>query len=500
MRSLIQKLTVRALAWALAVSCLSTAVFGLSDVWQWNLSGSYGIGAESAWQRGMTGNGVRVAVIDSGVNADHIDLQGVEIEQGYNVIDHNTDTADHQGHGTIITGIIAANTENSIGINGICDDVTIIPIKCFEDTAANVKRVTEGIYLAVDDFQCDVINLSMGVSTDLSILRDAVDYAASKGVIIVSAVGNNGETAPEQMNYPAAYNNVIGVGAHDQNGQVCAFSPANSSVFVTAPGEDLISLSAQENDGYMRVGGTSYATAHVTAMAALAKSQVPTMTVADFRELLKRSAVDAGPEGYDTAYGYGMVSVPGLLRELDALPMYRDIADHWARESIEFCSKMGLLSGTGDNLFSPETSLTRAMIVSILWRMEGSPVSPEDLHFSDVPADSWFSGAVGWAAGQGIVSGYGEDRFGPDDSLTREQMAAIFYRYAAYRGLVQPAELPGEYSDWSQVSAYAAEPLAWAVANGLVSGKTEYTIEPRSPATRAEAALALHQYITRFSP
>lgn len=487
----------------LTISCFQSVAYGLdipaNDSGQWNLGNNgYGIAVNAAWNLGLNGSGIRIALIDSGINAAHEDLQGVSIESGYNVIDQNTDTSDSYGHGTVIAGIIAANSHNNVGISGICDGVTIVPIKCFDSSLTNVKNVISGIYMAVDEFHCDVINLSLGVSADTQALRDAVAYAASKNVIIVSAVGNNGDRTPTQLLYPAAYDDVIGVGAHGRDGNICSFSHVNDSVFVTAPGEELYSLDGNDPKGYRTVNGTSFAAAHVSAMAVIAKSYDKNISVAEFKELLRESTVDAGQLGYDTSYGYGMVSVPCMLQALEDLPPYHDIAEHWARENIEFCSELGLLSGTSDGIFSPDMTLTRAMVVSILWRMEGSPASNTHIGFSDVPAAAWFASAVHWVAENGIVSGYGNNTFLPDAPVTREQLASIFYRYAAYQGLDMAASTPAGYTDWSQISAYAVEPFAWSISNGILRGKTDTTVVPQGLATRAEAATILRNYLTIF--
>lgn len=487
------------LSLSLSLAFSRIPAYGLDSLTQWNLSDDgFGIGVQAAWNRGLDGSGVRIALIDSGINADHEALENVNIEQGYNVMEENTDTTDHYGHGTIIAGLIAANTQNHFGVRGICSGVTIVPIKCFDSSTTDVRYVVTGIYQAVDKFHCDVINLSLGVSADTQALREAVDYAAAQGVIIVSAVGNSGETAPNQLLYPAAYDTVIGVGAHGQNGEVCAFSHVNNSVFVTAPGEALYSLDADSADGIRSVSGTSFAAAQVSAMAVLAKSRVPQLTAAQFQELLKSSAVDAGPAGYDLAYGYGRVSIPRLLQAMDDLPEYWDIAGHWARENIEYCSERGFLSGTGRGVFSPDMTLTRAMAVSILWRIAGSPAAQENIHFSDVEPSSWYAAAVHWAANNGIVSGYGDDRFGSDDPVTREQLAVFFYRYASSQMPFQPADIPGGYTDWEEISPYAADAFSWAIANGIMRGKTNTAIFPQGLATRAEAATILRNFLTAF--
>ena len=134
------------------------------------------------------------------------------------------------------------------------------------------------------------------------------------------------------------------------------------------------------------------------------------------------------------------------------------------------------------------------MIVTILHRLEGSPAA-ESAGFTDVPGNQWYTGAVNWAAANDIVSGYGGDLFGPNDPITREQMAAILYRYAAYKGYDVSARADlSAFTDLPQVSAYAAEPLQWAKALGLVGGKTADTLVPKGSATRAEVATILMRF------
>lgn len=502
MKHLIHKLFpgVLSLVTAFSVFCgTSLSAIAVGQVEQWNLTGANGIHSAAAEQYGLTGSGVKIAIIDSGINRDHDDLQSVNIETGYNVIDNSTETTDNFGHGTFVAGIIAGNSHNEIGIDGICDDVTIVPIKCFDSTLTNTKNVVSGIYKAVDDYQCDVINLSLGVSMDLPELKEAVDYAASKNVIVVAAVGNNGETQPEQLIYPAAYDSVIGVGAHDKDGNICAFSHTNSSVYVTAPGEDLFSLSANGSTEYSIVSGTSFASAHVAAMAVIAKSYDKSITVEEFKILLANSATDMGAPGYDTSYGYGMVSVTAMIENLQSLPAFRDISDHWAKDNIEYCYEMGLMSGVEDGIFQPDGTLTRAMIVSILWRLDGSPATSGSIAFSDVETGSWYELAVKWAAENAVVSGYGDGLFGPNDNVTREQLATILYGYASYKNMDLTSVTPVGYTDWGQISTYALEPVSWAITNHIISGKTADTVVPQGFATRAEAATLLRNFLAYAS-
>lgn len=501
--NVMQKICAAAAAGTVCMSALCAPVAAVQapeeTALPWNLRDSgYGIGISEAWARDFRGQGVRVALIDSGITATHEDLQGIQIETGYNVIEQTTDVTDHFGHGTQIAGILAADTKNTLGIQGLCDEVTLVPIKCFDSAVTQVKHVVEGIYLAVDTYDCDVINLSLGVTKDTETLRNAVAYAVSKNVIIVAAVGNNGERDPSQILYPAAYEGVIGVGAYAEDGSVCKFSHINSSVDVTAPGDQLITPDRLSDQSYCTVSGTSFAVPHVTAMAVMAKQADPDMTVGEFETLLKQTARDAGAPGYDTSYGYGMVSVSNLVRELRSPPVYSDIRGYWARESIEYCAENGILSGTTDGTFLPENPVTRGMVVMALWRLAGEPTA-EEAGFADVPDGAWYETAVNWATEKGIVSGFDAGHFGPEQNVTREQLATILYGFARYSGKDLSAQTPEQYTDWETLSEYAMEPMAWAVTHGIITGSTAQLICPEGGATRGQLAAILHRYLTTFA-
>ena len=170
--------------------------------------------------------------------------------------------------------------------------------------------------------------------------------------------------------------------------------------------------------------------------------------------------------------------------------------DAWWHDGIHYCVEHGLMNGVGDELFDPNGTTSRAMIVTMLWRMKGRPATRSTMSFKDVPADAWYAEAVRWAQSTGIVKGYDADSFGPGDPITREQLAAILYRYAEYLGVSvsQRADLSG-YSDAGKICAWAAENMQWANAEGLVTGRSETTLFPQGMATRAEAATV----IARFS-
>ena len=177
------------------------------------------------------------------------------------------------------------------------------------------------------------------------------------------------------------------------------------------------------------------------------------------------------------------------------LPFTDVAADSWYADSVRYVYEHDLMGGTGEGRFSPDLTTSRAMIVTILYRLEGSPAVTGGTSFADVTAGQWYSDGVAWASANGIVTGYSNGSFGPNDTITREQMAAILYRYARYKGydLSARADL-GSYSDAVQVSSYAADAMGWAVGSGLITGTSGTTLSPAGSATRAQAAVILARF------
>ena len=170
-------------------------------------------------------------------------------------------------------------------------------------------------------------------------------------------------------------------------------------------------------------------------------------------------------------------------------------ADAWYADAVTYVRDNGLMSGTSDTTFTPGGTMTRGMLVTTLYRMAGSPsLENEDLGypFADVPGDAWYADGVYWARLAGVVGGYSEDQFGPDDPVTREQIAAILWRYAG-----SPAAESGtDFADEGSISAYAAQAVDWARANGIVNGVEDNRFLSQSSATRAQVATILRNYLT----
>lgn len=196
------------------------------------------------------------------------------------------------------------------------------------------------------------------------------------------------------------------------------------------------------------------------------------------------------------------VTVSAVFGPSTALLPFTDVQpSDWFYDSVAWAWRHGIMNGTADTLFSPDLTTSRGMIVTILYRLEGSPEAPLRSPFSDVPETAYYAAPVAWAAWNGIVTGYDLAAFGPDDPITREQMATILFRYADFRGMHPSAE--GNFisfSDWGEVHEYARTAMIWANEAGLITGKGGGILAPGGPATRAQAAAILQRFATKWLP
>lgn len=275
------------------------------------------INIPKAWEITKGSNSVCIAVIDSGIYRSHPDLINADIRQGWDYIFNGYCDWDSNGHGTNVTGIIGAETNNYRGIAGVNWDVAIIPLRVLSyDGTGYVSDTIEAIYDAAD-IGCDVINISLG-SSSYSYAEDlAVSYAISKGSIVVASAGNDGDAS---YTYPASYDGVISVGSIDRNLSVSSFSQRNNKVDVTAPGEFVFTTSYWYKDinysDYAYVSGTSFSAPYVSGIAALMSAVKPSITAEEFMEKIKLTSTDLGNVGYDNYYGYGLINAEKMLKSV----------------------------------------------------------------------------------------------------------------------------------------------------------------------------------------
>lgn len=300
------------------------------------------INSSFAWELSTYGNEIKVGVIDSGCY-EHIDI--VEnLMEGFDFTNATKDTSDNIGHGTHVSGIIAGSM-NSEGIIGIASKAKIIPLKCFDtDKTSKVSVISAAILAAVDTYDCDVINMSWGIASDSETLRNAINYANENGVLMVAAVGNKGT---DVLYYPAAYDCVVGVGAIDSKLTMCDFSQYNESVFVVAPGKNVLSLGTS-NDNYLTMNGTSQSAPMVTSLISIMLNVDSSLTIDSVKECLKNSADDLGAVGYDTSYGHGLINIEKAMRYI-----LKDMQYYVSPINISHgVAKVLVYNNTSDNLES----------------------------------------------------------------------------------------------------------------------------------------------------
>ena len=197
------------------------------------------------------------------------------------------------------------------------------------------------------------------------------------------------------------------------------------------------------------------------------------------------------PTADTTVYAKWEKEAPVLLPFLDVTK------SDWFYEDVAYVYENGLMNGVGEGLFGPEATTTRAMVVTILYRLEGEPAVTGDTPFTDLVAGQYYLDAVAWASANDIVNGVTSTTFAPNDPITREQMAAILYRYAQYKGMdtTDRGNL-GSFADGNTVSPYAVEVMAWANAEGLVNGVENNRLNPTGQAFRSQVAAILHRFCT----
>ena len=217
---------------------------------------------------------------------------------------------------------------------------------------------------------------------------------------------------------------------------------------------------------------------------------------ADNIRVTEISAADSGDKIF---YAHWMAAgtIPGIIDAIGDSMCFDDVTKgDWFYKDVEYVYNEGIMDGVSKREFAPNETLTRAMIVKILYRIEGEPAGYRSSDFNDVESGRWYTGAVAWAAEKEIVKGYGNGKFGPNDPVTREQLAAILYRYTQYKGWSTAAasgNLDG-FKDAASVSSYAVDAMNWAVDEGLLKGANN-KLSPKSNATRAQVAAIIHRYL-----
>ncbi|RCJ40784.1 peptidase S8 [Nostoc minutum NIES-26] len=338
------------------------------------------VNAPESWANGYTGQGVIVAVVDTGVDYNHEDLKNniwtntkeiagngidddgngyIDDVQGWNFSNNNNNTLDDNGHGTHVSGTIAGEN-NGYGVTGIAYNSQIMPVKVLNESGSgSYSAIAKGIYYAVDN-GANVINLSLGGYYSSSTLKSAVEYASSKGVIVVMAAGNDGESSPD---YPASYANKSGiaVGAVDRNNNIADFSNragTNQIAYVTAPGVGI--YSSVPGNQYATYSGTSMATPHVAGVVALMLSANPNLTDAQVRQIITETAGNSTQAATSTSE-VSSLNISSVMHQAmsndKSLHVYAEIPTHTPVEAKSFNVQSLSQSNTTTSSFKDVSTL-----------------------------------------------------------------------------------------------------------------------------------------------
>ncbi len=327
----------------------------------------------------------------------------------------------------------------------------------------------------------DVITvLKDNLSATMSGSSRTITVKSSTGTLNVSV---NGETKTANANTGVTFTYT----------RPSSGGPGSSGGSISAPTTYAVNVNAATNGAVAADKKTASKGTTVTVTASPSKGYV-----VDAVKVVDKDGKDVAVTGKDGKYVFTMpgsaVTVTGTFKAETPAPAALPFTDvksgNWFYDAVKYAYAQGLMTGTSATTFAPNGTMNRAMIVTVLYRLEKSPAVTGASKFTDVPAGQWYSDAVAWAAANKIVNGYDETTFGPMNAVTREQMAAILFRYEQVKGLenVTLEENLNRFPDQNKISAYAIPALQWAVGQKIINGNADGTLDPTGTATRAQVA------------
>ncbi|TWT45521.1 Thermophilic serine proteinase precursor [Phycisphaerae bacterium RAS1] len=256
---------------------------------------------------------VTIAIVDTGVQADHPDLAG-KVLPGWNTYNNNSDTTDPHGHGTFVAGVAAAIGNNGVGVAGMNWNARILPVRCVSPAGSGTESQCAAAIVWATDNGADVISMSLQYYSGTALLRDAVAYAYDSGVLPIAAAGNGQGPI---VAFPARFPKCMAVSATNRNDALWPGSNYGPEMDVSAPGQEVYSL--WKNSGYQLLSGTSMATPHVSGLASLLLSIDPSLLPVELESALISTVTDLGPEGFDDEFGWGRVNALAAVRSVTPL-------------------------------------------------------------------------------------------------------------------------------------------------------------------------------------
>ena len=417
----------------------------------------------------------------------------MELPTGFAVADGDKLSIQHTKNGTVeyYTGTVTKKDDKfylTFTTNGFSPFVISVP------EAAIESKVYPTLQAAVDSAKNDdIIDLYKDVAPDTKV---------TVAKTIKFKIATNSKKFDAAKNIVAGSNTTVKV-TGESSPYIYEFTytkPSSSSSGGSSSGKTTykVTTSAVNNGGVNASPSTAEKGATITLTLSPDKGyKLDKLTVTDGSgksvSTVKKS---------DTVYTFTMpasaVTVGVSYAKADETPSkttFNDVsANDWFASAVDYVTGKGMMNGTADNTFSPKANTTRGMVVTVLYRLENQP-STSAASFTDVASGAYYANAVAWANANGIVSGYGSGKFGPNDKVTREQLAAILYRYAQYKKYdVSGANSLDGYTDVQSVSSYAVPALQWANAAGVVTGKSGSKLDPKGNATRAVVAAMLMRF------
>ena len=457
-----------------------------------------------------TGKGVRVAILDSGIDGTHSKLN---VKGGFcalpkeqcaeGAVPYNDDL----GHGTHVAGILSA-AKASNGTMGVAPGVDLFAIKAINlyDSGRTVD-IINGVEWAINN-KIDILNMSITTNRNDPALKLMLDKAYAAGMIIVASAGNE-ETGDlkDSVQYPAKYPTVIATTAINYNKERFLEASIGPEVELAAPGVDIFSTFPRaldddgKKDGYYELSGTSMAAPHVSGIAALLKERFPEMTNIKLRSLLANAAEDLGAKGRDKHFGYGLVRYPAKVEEIPMMTQYTQsgrvvfelsnadktttrqlkIEDRTINEQSPGKWETYLLPGTYKGKYAIMTNTGKQIQEDILVKIEGNS-------YKDVSGSKWYSPQIAYLMDKKLIYGFEGNLFKPDRKITRAEAVAIMGRAAELNGEKRKTQ----FKDVNP-NSFASGYIQSAREKGLLGGFPDGTFRPDQPVTRGEMALLLQQ-------
>lgn len=473
-----------------------------------------------AWNNARSNHNVTIALFDTGIMMSHEDLSDNVLSQyaydAYNLrpyVETPEETTINRGHGTHVAGIASATANNSIGIAGASYNANILPIKVNNATSTRTSMVVSGyryvMQLAEDhpELNIRVANMSLGATNaDDNLLHEAIIKARNQyGIITVCAGGNGKDGVPRtDLVYPADYNECVSVTALTTNGYNCIWSDYNSEKDISAPGEAIVSTLPNTAKSFGKMSGTSMASPMVAGTIALMISAVPNASINDILNSLYESAdriYDPNNDRSAASGSHGALNanraVKMLIDKYSRQSSFNDVPiGSWYFDTVESINALGVMTGYGNSGdFKPESVMTRAEATEALYKHLGNKAIAPSCNMRDVDQGEWYAKAINWAVDKGIMRGYtggGNDgNFGPNDLITREQIACVI---ASISGDDLSKSNPDRFyslinndktSDWAFAS------MVWAVDNSVINGVGGIDLNPGGVLKRCEMAQIL---------